>query len=81
MSKITKRVVDAAAPGDRDTFLWDGELKGFGLKVTPAGRKVYIAQDRLPGRSTQRFTIGRHGSPWTPDGARAEAMSILRHAA
>jgi integrase len=81
MSKITKRVVDAALPGERDQFVWDGELKGFGLKVTPAGRKVYIAQYRLPGRPTQRFTIGRHGSPWTPDGARAEAMSILRHAA
>jgi integrase len=81
MSKITKRVVDGTEPGERDRFVWDSELKGFGLKVTPAGRKVYIAQYRLPGRPTQRFTIGRHGSPWTPDGARSEAAAILRHAA
>jgi hypothetical protein len=38
--KITKRVVDATKPGERDAFIWDAETKGFGLKVTPAGNRI-----------------------------------------
>lgn len=77
--KITKRTVDATMPGERDVFLWDTDLKGFGLKVSPAGSKVYLVQYRLGGRETrtQRYTIGRHGSPWTPDKAREEAERLL----
>jgi len=76
-TKITKRTVDALQPSGVDTFLWDVELKGFGLKVTPKGRKVYLVQYRLPGTPTRRFTIGAHGSPWTPDAARSRALEIL----
>ena len=78
--KITKRTVDAAAPGNRDLFLWDIEIKGFGLKVTPTASKVYILQYRMGGRGTvlKRYTIGKHGSPWTPDEARTEAARLLR---
>jgi|TARA_R110000824_G_scaffold95568_1_gene229753 integrase len=77
--KITKRSVDAVKADLRDQYLWDQELKGFGLKVTPAGRKVYLVQYRLNGRSgnTRRVTIGQHGSPWTSDQARTEAGKIL----
>jgi integrase len=79
-TKITKRIVDAATPGERDLFLWDEEVKGFGLKVTPAGSKVYMLQYRMGGRATptRRYTIGKHGSPWTPDEARDEAKRLLR---
>ena len=49
--------------------------------VTPAGSKTYIVEYRpgFGGRVTQkrRYTIGRHGCPWTPDTARAEAKRIL----
>jgi integrase len=64
LNKITKRMVDAAKPGDTNRFLWDTELKGFGLKITPAGLKVYILQYRKGGRgaTTKRVTIGRHGA-------------------
>ena len=52
--------------------------RGFGLKVTPAGRKVYLVQYRLGGRKgrTRRVTIGRHGEI-TPTFARAEAKRLL----
>ena len=75
MVKISKRAVDAAESGNRDRFLWDAEIKGFGLKVTPAGRRVYVFQYRINGR-LRRYTIGRHGSPWTPHRARAEAARL-----
>lgn len=74
---ITKRAVDAAAPGPVTTFLWDQEVKGFGLKVTPSGGRSYVYQYRVGGRSAkvQRCTIGAHG-PWTPDQARREAKRL-----
>jgi len=33
MPKLTKRMVEAAAPGERDYMLWDGDIPGFGLRV------------------------------------------------
>lgn len=75
MPKITKRSVDAAVPGDKEFFIWDDELKGFGLRVYPSGRKMYLAQFRAGGR-LRRVNIGLHGA-LTPDLARTEAMKHL----
>ena len=82
---ITKRTVDAAKPGVRDYFIWDGgekeAVKGFGLKVTPAGGKIYVFQYRIarPGEAertpARRWTIGKHGK-LTPDGAREIAKGL-----
>ncbi|MBI1774925.1 MAG: DUF4102 domain-containing protein [Proteobacteria bacterium] len=73
--KLTKKVVDAVVEeprrGKQPLLLWDKEVKGFGLLVTPAGTRSYIPQYRIGGRGTptKRVTIGRHGSPWTPENA------------
>jgi integrase len=79
VGRITKRAVEAMTPGATDLYLWDDEIKGFGLKTTPLGHKVYLVQYRLGGRASRlrRATIGKHGVPWTPDTARKEAKSIL----
>ena len=69
--KITNASVKAVkADTRRDVYLWDRELSGFGLKVTPNDTRTYLVQYRLGGRGspTRRYTIGRHGSPWTPAG-------------
>ena len=43
MPKITKRIVDAAAPvASRRYYVWDDEIKGFGLLVLPSGVKTYF---------------------------------------
>lgn len=77
MPRLTKRLVDAAEATAKDVFLWDDDVKGFGLKVTPAGDKSYVLQYRnLEGRS-RRYKIGRHGSPWTVDEARQRARDLL----
>jgi integrase len=77
--KLTKRVVEAADAGAGDQYLWDAEVKGFGLKITPAGRKVFVFQYRMGGRGakTERYTIGEYRSPYTVDGARGEAVRLL----
>lgn len=83
-AKITKSTVDKAKAQAKDYFLWDSELKGFGVKIANGGRKSYVCKFRVgTGRSapTRRMTIGAHGSPWTVDQARAEARRILGHVA
>jgi integrase len=77
--RLTKRVVDALRPASGDLFTWDDELRGFGLKVTPTGRRVYIAQYRPAGgrrSTTKRVTLGEHGAI-TPEQARALAKREL----
>jgi Arm DNA-binding domain len=74
--KITKRTVDHLSPGSRDRILWDREVRGFGVRCRASGAKHYVLKMRVGGR--QRWlTIGRHGSPWTPDNARREALRLL----
>jgi integrase len=80
--RITKRLVDAAQPGERLYRVWDPELKGFGLKVTPAGAKTYIASYRAgTGRAApqREYTLGKHGV-LTPDQAREMARKVLSEA-
>ena len=77
--KITKRAVDSFSPTQKVQFLWDKKLSGFGLRVTPQGRKTYLLQYRMEGgRSvpTRRYVIGPHG-PLTPDRARKDAEKLL----
>ena len=77
--KITKSAVDDLSPASRPVFLWDTEKPGFGIKVTPAGKKVYVLQYRMGGRGspTRRYTIGQHGVAWTADSAKKEASRLL----
>ena len=79
-SKITKRTVDGArVPTAGETRIWDTEVRGFVLRVYPSGRKVYALKCRVNGRQ-HIHTVGVHGSPWTPDQARAAAAEALRRA-
>jgi integrase len=75
--KLTKRTVDAAkAKADR-YFIWDAELKGFGLLVLPTGVKSYCLQYRTPEGTKRRATIAKHGTI-TPDQARGKAEAMRR---
>lgn len=91
MALITKRAVDAAKAADADYFIFDDAcgkptggievVKGFMLKVTPKGKKVYLYQYRLARAGTadktpmRRITLGKHGD-LTPDEARERAKEL-----
>ena len=75
MAKLTKRLVDAAEPREKDYVIWDDELPGFGLRVFASGKRSYVLQYRSLGRS-RRYTIGLHGV-WTAESARQEAKIQL----
>ena len=76
--KVTKRAVDELAKAG-DGVLWDAELKGFGARCRGDGVSYSVRYRAGSGRAApiRTVTIGRHGSPWTPETARAEARRIL----
>lgn len=77
MPKITKRAVDALTPQKGlDQFIWDSELRGFGVRVRASGAKTYLLQYRNDEGRTRRLTLGRHG-PLTPEQARRLAIQQL----
>ena len=79
MAALTKRALDAAKPQAERYFVWCGSLPGFGARVYPSGRKVFVAQVRV-GRGQRRVTIGIFGA-FTVEQARKQAETIIRAAA
>jgi len=79
--KITIRTVAALVPeAEKEVTLRDSALAGFEVRARPGGAKVYTVRYRVGGGRNapmRRVTIGAHGSPWTPEGARVEARRLL----
>ena len=74
-NKLTKRSVDGLRVEGKDAIFWDRDLPGFGVRVYPTGRKVYVVQSRGP-TGPKRASIGRHG-PVSADQARKQATVII----
>ncbi len=79
MPRISKRTVDAIAPDQtgKRLYLWDSDIKGFGLLVLPSGVKSYFYRYRNQEGRERRATIGKHGT-WTPEQARHKADELRR---
>ena len=74
---ISRRTVEALK-ADRDTVFWDSELLGFGVRVYPTGRKVYVVQTRAGGKDGKRVTVGRHGVISAEEARRRAALIVAR---
>ena len=72
---LSKRTVDGLSVGGKDAVFWDRELPGFGIRVYPSGRKIYVVQTRGPG-GPKRVSLGRHGQ-LTADQARKQAAAVI----
>ncbi len=85
MPKLTKRFIDTRERyrTDREVFLWDDELAGFGvrLKPRPSRAAIYFIQYRNAEGDTRRLKIGSVGQGLTPDEAREAARAELGQAA
>jgi integrase len=81
MPKITKSLVEALKPS-RDgvqgssQFVWDSELRGFGVSVGYQGTKSFVVQYRNPAGQSRRKVIGRFGL-MTVEEARRSARVML----
>ena len=76
MAKLTIRSIDAIKPGAREQFVWDGEMRGFGLRVLPTGIKSFVVQYRTGASRQRRVVLGRYGV-LSPEEARKEARQAL----
>lgn len=62
MPKLTKRIIDAATSEEKDSFIWDTELKGFCCKITPTGKKSYFLFYRTADGRQRKPKIADHGA-------------------
>lgn len=78
--KLTNTAVERfkCPEGRKQAVKWDGETRGFGVRVSADGKtRTYILQYRVKGTKQERqITIGRHNDPWRVDDARAKALEI-----
>ncbi len=79
-TRLTKRVVEQTLAGPKPRFVWDSELRGFGVRVEPTGTKTFVLRYRPrasgPSGPKRFLTIGRFGV-LTADQARDKARSTL----
>jgi Arm DNA-binding domain/Phage integrase, N-terminal SAM-like domain len=75
MQKLTEAEVAALPVDGRDRIVFDTMLSGFAVRVTPAGRKIFLVQASTGGRS-RKVSIGQHPDMTVAD-ARREARSAL----
>src|SRR5215470_13970196 len=61
--RLTKSAIDALPTPQSDAIYWDSGCPGFGVKVTPRGRKVFIVLYRTGGAGSRlrKYTIGPYG--------------------
>ena len=61
--KLTKSAIDALPTPKSDVVYWDAASPGFGVKVTPKGRKVFVVLYRTGGAGSKlrKYTIGPYG--------------------
>ena len=73
--KLTKSRIDQLKPTGKDVFIWDDDIPGFGIRMSPKGIKTYMVQYRHGGR-TRRVSIGRTDRV-TADKARKAAQIMF----
>lgn len=77
MTKITKAFIDRVqAPAKEYDNHWDEAVRGYGLRVTSGGKRVFFVQGRVKGKAVQ-FTLGPYGA-LTEDVARKRAQKVLQ---
>jgi integrase len=75
--KLTKRNINAVKLNpNQDTYVWDDDVPGFGLRIKPSGVRSFIIQYRNSSNVSRRVTLGKFGV-LTPDQARKVAKQTL----
>ena len=60
-TRLTQRFIASLPIEDAEYFVWDSDLRGFGVRVYPNGGKRYIARAKHAGQ-TKRCQIGQVGT-------------------
>jgi integrase len=77
MGQITESTIkNLKTPKHGNEVTWDGEIPGFGVRITAAGVKSFVLSYRIHGVK-RRYTIGRC-SEWSAKAARDEATELKK---
>jgi integrase len=76
--KLTKSAIDDLPTRAKEVVYWDAACPGFGVKVTPTGRKVFVVLYRTGGAGSRlrKYTIGPYGRV-TLHQARVSAQKVF----
>lgn len=77
--RISKRIVDSLPLKSERYTVWDRDIKGFGIRVSPEGTKTYMVRYRTIGGADRLLTLAPHGV-LTAEEARERARGILAEA-
>lgn len=81
MPKITKTALAEMVPNpDREIYIWDTSLTGFGVRMLPSGKASYCVKYRTLDGQSRKMSLGRVGT-LTPDEARKLAIAALAEVA
>lgn len=76
MPKLTKSFIDQCLPKEKDYFVWDSEIKGFGCRILKGDKKTYVFYCYSPTtKKKANIKIGCHGNI-TVDFARNAAKNL-----
>jgi hypothetical protein len=79
--KLTKSAIDALPTPSSDVVYWDAAYPGFGVKITPKGRKVFIVLYRTGGAGS--YLRKHHRAIWprnASSGPRGSAEGVRSEA-
>ena len=77
MPTLTKTLVERLETKASDYVVWDNKLTGFGVKVTPKGKRVYLLKYRTKDGTQRKPAIGEHSEALTCERARDVAKDWL----
>ena len=80
MQKLTENAISklAVPPGERDAYLWDGSLPGFGVRVFASGAKSYIVKYALPDKRQRKMSLGTVQTGMLAEARKAAANILLQ---
>src|SRR6476469_4908333 len=73
-AKLRLRDIRVLQPGQT---IWDGSVSGLAARRQTGSIVSYYLMYRTTDGRKRTYTIGKPGSPWTPETARREARRIL----
>ncbi len=81
LRKLTNQAISQVQPSNKETYIWDTELRGFGVRVYPSGSKSYVVRTWLANshRPQRLQSIGNVNVISLSD-ARALAKATIREA-
>lgn len=75
-AKLTVSLIESLVPGAVDRIVLDTEIPGFGIKVTPKGKRSFFLYHRTQAGKERRPTLGQF-PVLRPDAARTLARQML----